>query len=102
MALTKTQVTTLKNEQDAFYAEKVLQDEDPDGKVLEMERCQYQQVLRSETDGSYEIHCYDGPDGQGCLLLEWRNGDTEYRCEVLRGTEQHRAHDWQPVPSAKE
>ena len=88
MALTRSQIATLRAQEDAYYAEKIQRGD------TEVERQQYQQVKRSETDGTYEIHIYDGPQGQGAILLEWRDTDTELRIEVMRGAERYREHEW--------
>ena len=88
VTLTRAQIATLRTAQDAYYTEEV--DQGPERRA----RMQYQQVKRSETDGTYEIHIYDGPQGQGAILLEWRDTDTELRIEVMRGAERYREHEW--------
>ena len=99
MALTKAQKDALRASEDAYLVELVAAGKDTDGKEVTVPRGKYQQVLLSETGGAYEIHTWDGPDGQGAVLIEHRiaSGQKETRAELLRGTETYREHAWAKV-----
>ena len=96
--LTKTQLDTIKAEQEAHFKEVIVKDKEG----ADLERKQYKQILKSEGLG-YWVDVLQNEKGWGYIIREERivDGKTEEKATGYGEEAKERTHDWIEVSEEK-